>query len=70
VTHNVREAVTLGDRVVLFASHPGRVQESFPIEILRPRHIDDVDVARAAQGISFAMKSGRPAPRGDLLGVR
>lgn len=62
VTHNVREAVTLGDRVVLFASHPGRVQADFPIEILRPRHIDDVDVARTAQGISLAMKSGIQIP--------
>jgi NitT/TauT family transport system ATP-binding protein len=62
VTHNVREAVTLGDRVVLFAARPGRVQESFPIDILRPRHIDDVDVARTAQRISHAMKAGPRAP--------
>ena len=29
VTHNVREAVCLGDRVVLFSPHPGRIREQF-----------------------------------------
>ncbi|HZT42148.1 MAG TPA: ABC transporter ATP-binding protein [Chthonomonadaceae bacterium] len=58
VTHNVREAITLGDRVVLLSGRPGRIQEIFPVDILRPRHIDDVDVARMAQQISHAMKSG------------
>lgn len=58
VTHNVREAVTLGDRVLLMSPRPGRIQAEFPIEILRPRQIDDVDVARQAQQISVAMKYG------------
>ncbi|RYG26289.1 ABC transporter ATP-binding protein [bacterium] len=61
VTHNVREAVVLGDRVVLMKPRPGRVQETFPIEFERPRHIDDVTVARTAQRISNAMK-GVPNP--------
>lgn len=59
VTHNVREAVTLGDRVMLLASDPGRIQGEFPVDILRPRHIEDVDVARTAQQISYEMKRGR-----------
>lgn len=59
VTHNVREAVTLGDRVLLLAADPGRIQCEFPVDILRPRHIEDVDVARTAQQISHEMKKGR-----------
>ena len=31
VTHNVREAVCLGNRVLLFSPHPGRIQEEFVI---------------------------------------
>src|SRR5450432_83621 len=45
VTHNVREAVRLGDRVVLLASRPGRVAEIFPVTIPRPRRIDSTEVA-------------------------
>jgi len=66
VTHNVREAVTLGDRVILLASDPGRIQGEFPVDILRPRHIEDVDVARTAQQISFEMKRGRFPFVGDV----
>jgi NitT/TauT family transport system ATP-binding protein len=58
VTHNVREAVTLGDRVVLLKPRPGRIQEIFPVHILRPRHIDDTDVAHLARQISMAMRHG------------
>ena len=32
VTHNVREAVRLGDRVVLLTSRPGRIAQEYPIE--------------------------------------
>src|ERR1700739_4611034 len=39
VTHNVREATCLGDRVVLFSAHPGRIREEFKIGLPRPRGI-------------------------------
>ena len=58
VTHNVREAVCLGDRVVLLSARPGRVQTIFKVQLARPRFIDDVDVARTARTISNAMKEG------------
>jgi NitT/TauT family transport system ATP-binding protein len=40
VTHNVREAVCLGDRVVVFSSLPARIKASFPIDLPRPRQIE------------------------------
>jgi NitT/TauT family transport system ATP-binding protein len=48
VTHNVREAVRLGDRVVLLTSRPGRVAAEFPITADRPRRIESPEVAATA----------------------
>jgi len=41
VTHNVREAVRLGDRVLVFSARPGRIKREFPIEKSRPRDLED-----------------------------
>ena len=51
VTHNVREAIRLGDRVVLLTFRPGRVKSEFQIELPRPRHLEDPNVARVAGNI-------------------
>jgi NitT/TauT family transport system ATP-binding protein len=51
VTHNVREAIRLGDRVVLLTFRPGRVKSEFSVELPRPRHLEDPDVAHAAREI-------------------
>jgi NitT/TauT family transport system ATP-binding protein len=51
VTHNVREAVRLADRVVLVSSRPGRVIEEFPVDIARPRRIESAPVAELAATI-------------------
>jgi NitT/TauT family transport system ATP-binding protein len=56
VTHNVREAVRLGDRVVLLSSRPGRVVAEFPIEIPRPRSADSVSVAEMAAAITDRLR--------------
>ncbi len=58
VTHNVREAVVLGDRIVLMTPRPGRIQRVYEVGILPPRQIDDVDVARLAKRISMDLKFG------------
>jgi NitT/TauT family transport system ATP-binding protein len=60
VTHNVREAACLGDRVLLFAPHPGRIQEEFVVKLPRPRDINSVDLAGYATKIMRALKSFRP----------
>ncbi|HJT81425.1 MAG TPA: hypothetical protein VJ719_09535, partial [Chthoniobacterales bacterium] len=56
VTHNVREAACLGDRVLVFSPHPGRIQEEFRIDLPRPRDINSVDLAVHATKIKGALK--------------
>jgi len=48
VTHNVREAVRLGDRVLVLSSRPGRVVAEFPVEIERPRRLESPEVVGVA----------------------
>jgi len=56
VTHNVREAVRLGDCVVLLASRPGRVAAVYDVTIPRPRRIDSADVATLAATITDQLR--------------
>ncbi|MCH5285618.1 MAG: ABC transporter ATP-binding protein [Akkermansiaceae bacterium] len=56
VTHNVREAVCLGNRVVLFSPHPGRIREEFQVPLARPRSINDPVLADISRSITSALK--------------
>ena len=56
VTHNVREAVRLGDCVVLLASRPGRVAAVYNVSIPRPRRIDSPEVATLAATITDQLR--------------
>jgi NitT/TauT family transport system ATP-binding protein len=55
-THNVQEAVRLGDRVVVLSSRPGRVVEEFAVRIERPRRIDSAPVAELAAQITDRLR--------------
>jgi len=57
VTHNVREAVRLADRTILMESGPGRVKSEFPINIPRPRHLDDPVVAELSGHMTNELKA-------------
>jgi NitT/TauT family transport system ATP-binding protein len=56
VTHNVREAVRLGDRVLVLSSRPGRVVDEFRIDIPRPRRLDDVEVSSLSGTITDRLR--------------
>jgi NitT/TauT family transport system ATP-binding protein len=57
VTHNVREAVRLGDRVVVLTSRPGRVAAEIPVPIDRPRTIEAPDTAALAAEITEVLRA-------------
>src|SRR5262245_33761371 len=56
VTHNVREAVCLGDRVILLTGSPGRIREEFQIPLPRPRDISNAALSNHAAKITAALK--------------
>lgn len=58
VTHNIREAVTLGDVVALMSPRPGRMIGLYPVDLPRPRRIDDPEVASIAKELSDRLKAG------------
>lgn len=56
VTHDVREAVRLGDRVAILSSRPGHVAEEMVIDLPRPRRIGDTEVAALAERITLRLR--------------
>jgi NitT/TauT family transport system ATP-binding protein len=52
VTHNVREAVRLGQRVVLMSSRPGRISREWSVDLSQPRAIESPGVSALATEIT------------------
>jgi NitT/TauT family transport system ATP-binding protein len=63
VTHNAREAVRLGDRVLVFTSGPGRVAHEVHVDLPRPRSLDSPELAiiagRITERLKHEMTNGR-----------
>jgi NitT/TauT family transport system ATP-binding protein len=57
VTHNVREAVRLADRVLLMGTRPGRILHEEPVDLPRPRAPNDARVAALAKEIARRIAS-------------
>ena len=57
VTHNVREAARLGDRIVLLTSRPGRVAATYAVPMARPRRIDSPEIADLAATVTDRLRS-------------
>jgi NitT/TauT family transport system ATP-binding protein len=56
VTHNMREAVRLGDRVILMGSNPGRIIHEEVVGLSRPRIIDSAEIATRAARLTMRLK--------------
>ncbi|MZD09636.1 ATP-binding cassette domain-containing protein [Streptomyces sp. SID5785] len=56
VTHNVREAVRLAQRVVLLSSRPGRIAREWTVDIPQPRRIEDPEVAELSVEITEQLR--------------
>jgi NitT/TauT family transport system ATP-binding protein len=56
VTHNVREAARLSDRIVVLSPRPGRVTATFDVDIPRPRRIDSPEVSSLAATVTEQLR--------------
>lgn len=61
VTHNVREAVALGDRVLVFSPRPGRIIGDFRIDLPRPRSLEDIHVVNKTAEIMHVLRAALDA---------
>jgi NitT/TauT family transport system ATP-binding protein len=49
VTHDIDEAIYLGDTVYVMSRRPGRIREIVQVDISRPRSLDDIGTPRFAE---------------------
>src|SRR5204863_1410433 len=56
VTHNVREAALLADRVLVMTAAPGRMLEEQRLSAPRPRHLEDPLVSRVVADIHDSLR--------------
>ncbi|MGW4296088.1 ABC transporter ATP-binding protein, partial [Micromonospora chersina] len=57
VTHNVREAARLADRIILLSSRPGRIIYSTEVDVPRPRRIDSPEIAAIAAEVTDRLRT-------------
>ncbi len=56
VTHNIREAVKLSDRVLVMGSHPGKIIKDIPIPYAHPRKVTDPNLVEMEKVIMESLK--------------
>lgn len=56
VTHNIREAVYLSDRIVVFATRPGRIKQEFRVPYSRPRLDGDTNLVHIENKIMDVLR--------------
>ncbi|MBS1208241.1 MAG: ssuB tauB [Proteobacteria bacterium] len=75
VSHNIEEAVLMADRVLVFASDPGRVRSELKIDLPRPRDVNSPAIRALIDevyALMTASRDGLPAaePAAKPLAIR
>jgi NitT/TauT family transport system ATP-binding protein len=68
VTHNVREAACLADRVIIMSPTPGRIREIVRIDLPRPREFNSIEIAQHASSLTSLLK-GHLATAEEMVGT-
>jgi NitT/TauT family transport system ATP-binding protein len=61
VSHNIEEAVMMADRILIFASDPGRVRDEIRVTLPRPRNADSYDVRTLVDQV-YSLMTAKPMP--------
>lgn len=56
VTHDIKEAVLLADRVILMAANPGKIKKEIKVQLARPRCLESLDLAYVEAQIMRELK--------------
>ncbi|HVP87479.1 MAG TPA: nitrate/sulfonate/bicarbonate ABC transporter ATP-binding protein [Casimicrobiaceae bacterium] len=69
VTHNIEEAVLMCDRILIFASNPGRIVQEIPVALPHPRNRLDPTFRSIVDTIYTRMTTRAPGAAGTRDGV-
>jgi len=70
VSHNIEEAVMMADRVLIFASDPGRVRTQLQIALPRPREVESLEVRSLVDEVYALMTAGAPRRPGRATEIK
>jgi NitT/TauT family transport system ATP-binding protein len=56
ITHNIEEAILLGDRVVVMTARPGRIKEIVTVNLPRPRDVTSADFNETRRRIGLMLE--------------
>ena len=68
ITHNIEEAILLGDRVVVMTARPGRIKEIVAVDLRRPRDVTSADFNETRRRIGLMLESEVQATFAALQG--
>lgn len=57
ITHNIEEAVLLGDRVVVMTARPGRIKDIVPVKLGRPRDVTSAEFNETRRYVSSLLEN-------------
>jgi NitT/TauT family transport system ATP-binding protein len=69
ITHNIEEALLLGDRVVVMTARPGRIKEIVRVVLPRPRDVTSAEFNQMRRKVAALLEDEVQAPFAAMQGA-